>query len=247
MTNLTTVYRRECSSYFNSPIAYIVIVAFLALMSLFFFSLLTFFKQQNPDFRPYFENLVSFSVFSSVILPAITMRLWSEEKKQGTIELLMTYPLRTWEVVLAKYLAGYTLVIVAILLTFTVPLTVSWVLPLDWGAVFTNYLGILLIASVYISLGSFISSLTQNQIVALMVTFVGAAGLLLIGVPGNMTWIDENFPGQLGTFLGKSFGTYFHYQNFARGLINPVDLVYVGGMTGLFLLLNILSVDGRKY
>ena len=247
MTNLITVYRRECSSYFNSPIAYILIIAFLALMSLIFFSFMTFFKQPNPDFRPYFENLLSFSLFSFLILPAITTRLWSEERKQGTIELLMTYPLKTWEVVGAKFLAGYTLVVVSVLLTLTVPFTVSFVLPLDWGAVFTNYMGILLIASVYIALGAFVSSMTQNQIVALMITIVCSAALLASGVPQVMTWMDENLPWQIGSLLGKSFGTFFHYQNFARGLVNPVDLVYIAGMTGLFLLLNMLAVEGRKY
>ena len=247
MSNVVTVYRRECSSYFNSPIAYILIVAYLVLMSLIFFSFLSFFKQPNPDFRPYFENIYSFSFFSFIILPAVTMRLWSEEKKQGTVELLMTFPLKTWEVVLAKFFAGYTIVALAILCTLIVPFMVSGVLALDWGAVWSNYLGILLVAMVYTALGAFVSSMTQNQIVALMITVALSAVLLALGHPAAMTWIDESLGGQIGTFLGKTFGTFIHYQNFARGLINPVDVVYVGGMTILFLILNVLAVESRKY
>ncbi len=246
MGNLLTVYRRECSSYFNSPIAYILIVAFLMAMSFLFFLFLQFFSNPSPDFRSYFENLLSFSFFSFIFIPAITMRLWAEEKKQGTIELLLTLPLKTWEVVLAKFLAAYTIVALALLLTMSVPLTTSWVLDQDWGAIVTNYLGILLVSGVYIALGACASAFTENQIVAFIMAVASSALVCFAGIPNVIQWLDENVVNGLGRVLGN-LGTFFHYQSFAKGLINPVDLVYILSMMILFLIVNLVAVEGRKY
>lgn len=248
MGNLLTVYRRECSSYFNSPIAYIVIVSFLGAMSFFFFLFFSFFSQTNPDFRPYFEHILPFGFFSFVVIPAITMRLWSEEKKQGTVELLLTLPLKTWEVVLAKFLAGYTVVALALVLTLSVPLSISWtgVLELDWGQVLTGYIGVFLIAGVYISLGACISAFTENQVVAFMVAVVFSALICFMGYPPVIDWADNNLIDGMGRVFGY-FGTFFHYQNFAKGLFDWVDVIYVLSMTGLFIIVNNIAVEGRKY
>lgn len=246
MGNLLTIYRRECSSYFNSPIAYVMIVAFLLIMSLIFFPFLQFFSSQRPDFRSFFEHLLPFSFFSLLFIPAITMRLWSEEKKQGTIELLLTLPLKTWEVVLAKFLAAYTIVALAVLFTLSVPLTIFMVLDQDWGAILANYLGVLLISGVYIALGACASAFTENQMIAFIVAVFFSSLVCFIGFPPVIKWFDENVINGLGTVLG-SLGTFFHYQNFAKGLINPVDLVYIISMMTLFLIVNLVAVEARKY
>lgn len=243
MSNFLTVYRREFSAYFNSPIAYVVIVAFLLVMSFVFFLFMDFFGSPNPSFRPFFENLFSFGFFSLVFIPALTMRLWAEEKKQGSIELLLTFPMSTSQVVLAKFFACYTVIVVAVLATLSVPISISTVLPLDWGVVFTNYLGILAIGAVIVALGGFTSALTENQMVGFILAVVGSGILTFIGFPRSVEFFNKF---NLGDILAE-FGTYTHYQNFGKGLVDLVDLIYVVSMTALFLILNSFVVESRKY
>ncbi len=244
MGNLLNIYRRECAAYFNSPIAYIVIVAFLVFMSFLFFLFFGFFSQPDPDVRPYFDPLLPF--VSIIFIPAITMRLWSEEKKQGTIELLMTLPMKSWEVVLGKFFAAYSVLAVMLLLTITIPLSISWVVDgLDWKAITSMYIGALLISAIYVALGSFVSSMTENQIVAYLVAVVLTAILCLAGFPRVIEWANDNLWG-IGEYFGK-FGTFFHYQYFVRGLFNLVDVVYALSVTALFLILNNVAVEGRKF
>lgn len=246
MANMLNIYRRECGSYFNSPIAYIVIVAFLLVMSFFFFPFFRFFSNDSPDFRPYFEHILPFGFFSFVIIPAITMRLWAEEKKQGTEELLMTLPFKSWELVLGKFFAGYTIVALALVLTISVPISLAFVVEgLDWGVITMMYIGMFLISGIYVALGAFVSSLTENQIVALLVAAVLSALICFIGFPPVITWLNENLFGA-GDYLGR-MGTFLHYQGFAKGLLNPVDVVYAVSMTALFVILNGIAVEGRKY
>jgi ABC-2 type transport system permease protein len=247
MGNLLTIYRRECASYFNSAIAYIVIIVFLMAMSFFYFLVADFFGRPPPDFRPYFENLLAFGFFSLIVSPAITMRLWSEEKKQGTIELLMTLPLRSWEIVLGKFLAAYTVIAVTILLTVAVPISVGLVVEgLDWGAIGTLYAGVFLISAVYIALGACVSAFTQNQIVAFMASVLLSAAIFFMGIPPVIKWANESVFNGLGTFFGQ-FGTFFHFQNFAKGLFSLVDVVYALSLTIFFILINNVAVEGRKY
>jgi ABC-2 type transport system permease protein len=244
MRNVWTIYRREFAAYFNSPIAYIFICAFLAIMACFLFILYGFFSQATPDLRFYFEVLLPWMF--AVFLPAITMRLWSEEKKQGTIEVLMTLPMRTWEVVLGKFLAGYTIMAISLLLTLVVPISVAFVLPLDGKALIASYLGAFLIAGVYIAIGSWISALTENQIVAFMISVVACALVCFMGYPSFIDWMNRNVLHDLGRFVGY-FGTFFHNQKFAQGQICAVDVVYALSMIGVFLGLNNFAVEGRKY
>lgn len=251
MHNLWNVYRRECSSYFTSPVAYIVIMAFLVVMSFLYFVFLRFFSQETPDFRPFFEHLFAFGFFSFVVIPAITMRLWSEEKKQGTVELLLTLPMRSWQVVLGKFFASYTVIVLAILLTVFVPISLSFVVDgMDWQAIVAMYIGLILMSGIYISLGCLISSLTENQVVAFVLTAVCAAILCFLGYPGVMNWInsiaDQLGTFRLGTFLGN-LGTFSHYQSFAKGLLSLVDVLYSLTMIALFVLLNNVAVEARKY
>jgi ABC-2 type transport system permease protein len=225
--------------------AYIIIIAFLLAMSFIYFPIIGFFSRPDPDFRYYFENPYSFAFFSLVFIPAITMRLWSEERKQGTMELLLTLPIRTWEVVLAKFLAAFAIVLITILLTLPVPLSISLVLHLDWGAIFTTYLGIILISTVYIALGTCASALTENQIVAFMLAIVGSAVICFIGRPEVIKWFDENL-WDMGTLFGF-LGTFFHFQDFSKGLINPLGLIYCFAFTTIFLIINNIIVEARKY
>jgi ABC-2 type transport system permease protein len=242
MRNVLTIYRREIATYFNSPIAYIFIFLFVAILAFLFFFVNNFFGQQNPDLRGYFGFLPwAFFVF----IPAVTMRLWSEEKRAGTIEILMTLPLKSWEIVIGKFLAGYTVIALSLLLTLIVPISVQSVLQLDWGLIFASYAGALAIAGVYIALGAWISTFTHNQIVALLIAVALSFLAVIIGVQPVILAINKVIPG-LGTFIGW-FGTAYHFQDFARGLINPVGLIYAASVTAFFLVLNNVFVEARKY
>ena len=242
MGNLLNVYRREIGSYFSSPIAYIIVCAFLIVIGLFFFLIFGFFQTANPDLRTYYTWCI---LPFWVLIPAITMRLWSEEKKAGTIEILMTLPFRSWEIVLGKYLAGFTVMVITLVLTLFVPLSVSFVLELDWGVIFASYVGALLISAMFVAIGSWASAMTENQIVALLVSWVALAFVVGMGLPPVMEVLDKLIPG-MGEIAGW-FGAYGHYESFTKGLINPVGVVYAMSLTVFFLILNNFVVEWRKY
>lgn len=242
MTNVLTVYRREMLSYFTSPIAYIFGIAFLVTLGVFFFLYNGFFSRASPELRFYFYILPLAFV---LLIPAVTMRLWSEEKKAGTLEMLMTLPLKSWEVVLGKFMAGYSVILLTLLLTISVPLTVAMTVDLDWGVVFTSYLGAFLLAGVYIALGSWISALTENQVVALLVSMVFLFVLWGIGFPHVVDFFNGIQSG-LGRAIGW-FGTSSHYEGFIKGIVNPVDIVYALSLMAFFLILNNFAVEWRKY
>jgi ABC-2 type transport system permease protein len=260
MANVWTIYRREIGSYFASPIAYIFICAFLVVMGIYFFLFTGFFQRPNPDLRAYF---IAFPLAFSLLIPPMTMRLWSEEKKSGTIEILMTLPIKCWEAVLGKFLAGYTVIALTLLLTLTVPLSISLVLQLDWGVVFTSYLGAFLLAGVCIAIGAWMSALTQDQIVALLAAMTFLFVLWGIGIPEVTQYVNniadrlgETF-GLVGRWFGAAlsgvvntlswFGTFFHYQNFVKGLLKLVDVGYAIVMMAFFLILNNFAVEWRKF
>ena len=241
MRNILTIYRREVASYFNSPIAYIFIILFIFILGFLFFVFFPFFSQSNPDLRNFF---FWFPWVLSIFIPAVTMRLWSEERRSGTIELLMTWPLQAWEVVVGKYLAGLFVIAVSLALTLVVPLSLGSVTSIEWGIVFTSYLGALLISSVYIALGAWASTLTSNQIVSLLVAIAFSLVMVGIGSPPVVKFL--NGVEGLGNFIGW-FGTDSHFREFSKGLVNPVGLIYGFSLTVFFLVLNNLFVEGRKF
>jgi ABC-2 type transport system permease protein len=241
MRNILTISRREVAAYFNSPIAYIFMILFIFILSFLFFVFFPFFSQTNPDLRNFF---FWFPWVLSIFIPAVTMRLWSEERRSGTIELLMTWPLQAWEVVVGKYLAGLFVIAISLILTLVVPMSLSSVTSLEWGVVFTSYLGALLISSVYIALGAWASTLTNNQIVSLLIAIAFSLVMVGIGYPPVVKFLNA-LPG-LGNFIGW-FGTDSHFREFSKGLINPVGLIYGFSLTVFFLVLNNLFVEGRKF
>ncbi len=241
MRNILTISRREVAAYFNSPIAYIFMILFIFILSFLFFVFFPFFSQTNPDLRNFF---FWFPWVLSIFIPAVTMRLWSEERRSGTIELLMTWPLQAWEVVVGKYLAGLFVIAISLILTLVVPMSLSSVTSLEWGVVFTSYLGALLISSVYIALGAWASTLANNQIVSLLIAIAFSLVMVGIGYPPVVKFLNA-LPG-LGNFIGW-FGTDSHFREFSKGLINPVGLIYGFSLTVFFLVLNNLFVEGRKF
>ncbi len=235
MGNTLTVFKRELGTYFNSPVAYIVVTVYLVVIGYMFFS--QAFLVGEATMRDMFGlTPLLFTFFA----PAITMRLMAEEKRSGTIELLITMPVRDWEVVLGKFFAGLSVLLVAILLTLAYPITLSFMGDLDWGAVSGGYIGLVLLAAAYIAIGLMTSSWTQNQVVAYIVAwaitfalFIG--GKLLPLMPGSIAGIVEYLSLDL------------HFNNIAKGVIDTRDLIYYLSLIGACLLVSVQTLDSRRW
>jgi len=235
LRHTSIIFRKELRSYFNSPVAYVVIVVFLAIIGYFHTS--NMFLMNIASMRLTFEFAPIVFLF---IVPAITMRLISEEQKSGTIELLSTKPLLDAEVVVGKFLAAWALIALTLLPTLVYYLTMASLGDIDNGPVIGGYVGLLLMAGVYVAVGLLASSLTENQIVAFIVGFLICFALfmldkVLLYVPGFMTSVV----GYLGTDA--------HYQSIARGVIDSRDLVYFFSLMGFSLFLSVVSLERRKW
>lgn len=235
LKNIWTIYLRELRSFFNSAVAYIVIVVFLALLGWFFWNDL--FVVNLATLRPLFETTPFLLLFFA---PAITMRLISEEKKIGTLELLVTKPVSEFEIVAGKFLAGWSLVLIAFIPTLSYYISVSGLGDLDVGPVVGGYLGLSLVGAVYVSVGLFGSSLTENQVVAFIVSF------LIVFVFFLLDKILIYLPREVASVV-EYLGIDFHFSNIARGVVDSRDLIYYLSLVGAFLLLSTVSLQRRKW
>jgi len=235
MRNVLAVARRELRSYFDSPVAYIVMVSFLLVAGWMFFS--SFFLLGRADMRGFFApSPFSPSMLLIILIPALTMRLVAEERKTGTIELLTTMPIRDAEVALGKFLAALTLLAVTFALTIAYPFTVSSLGPLDWGPVIAGYLGLLLFSAALVAIGLLCSALTENQIVAFIVAFLVSSTLYYV------YWLQFFVPGTLAA-LFEYVSVSSHLDNMARGVIDSRDVLFYLSLTagGLFLTMRALE------
>lgn len=238
MRNALTIAGKEFRSYFNSTIAYIFLVVFLVLNSVLFFELQKFFVIGQATLRDFFGLAPILLLF---FIPAISMRMWAEERKMGTLETLMTLPVRDWEVVVGKFLAGFFFYLVALVLTFPLPLIVDALGSPDSGAIFCGYLGLLFLGGSYLAIGLWMSSLTENQIVAFIGAFVLCLVFFIIGVDLILTSVPREL---VPFFKGLSLGS--HFSSMERGVIDSRDLIYYLSMIGFFLFLNVRSVESRR-
>jgi ABC-2 type transport system permease protein len=236
--SILTIIRKELRSYFLSPVALIFLGVFLVATLFIFFTLTKFFARNLADVRPLFNWLPILLVF---LVSAITMRQWSEEQKLGTLEVLLTLPLKTTELVLGKFFAGVILVMLALTLTLPLPITVSTLGSLDWGPVIGGYIGALLLASTYMAIGLCVSARTDNQIVALMVTLVIGGLLYLVGSGP----VAEFFGNKMGEFL-RAIGTGSRFESIERGVLDIRDFVYYGTLTAFFLTLNVYFLELKR-
>jgi ABC-2 type transport system permease protein len=233
--NIGPIYKREIQSYFNAPVAYVVILVFLIIIGWFFTSNL--FVINAASLRVVFELVPIVFLF---FVPAITMRLIAEEKKSGTIELLTTKPVEDAEIIIGKFLAAWTLLLAAIVPTFIYCITVMSLGSLDPGPVIAGYLGLLLMGGVYIAIGIMASSLTDNQIVAFILSFLIVFALFMLDKV--LMYVPE---GMASTFEYLSID--FHFSNIARGVIDSRDIIYFGSLLGFSLLLATVSLERRKW
>jgi ABC-2 type transport system permease protein len=237
MKNILTIFFKELRSYFNSPVAYIFIITFLLFSSWLFFR--TFFLAGQAHMRPLFGILPWLFL---ILAPAITMRAWAEEKKMGTMEVLMTLPLKEFEVVLGKFFSSFIFMIIAVVLTFPLALTIYIMGDPDTGAILGGYLGACLMGGAYLAIGLFISSLTNNQIVAFIVSIVTCFAFLIIG-EDFVLMSTPSMIVPLFTYLGLGA----HFESISRGVIDSRDIIYYLSVIGFFLFLNTLAIESRKW
>jgi ABC-2 type transport system permease protein len=240
------LYKKELATYFHSLIAYLVIVVFLIIISLFLWVFPTEYNVLNFGYA----NLDSFFLITPIVflflIPAISMRLFAEEKKSGTIELLFTRPLSEIEIIAAKYLAGFSLILIALLPTIIYVFTVyRYSFPIsniDLGVIWGSYLGLLLLAAAFLAVGIFASSLTDNQIVAFLIS-VSISAFAYLGF--EIIYSLDLF-GQFDLFV-KTLGIQAHYSSMRRGVIDLRDLIYFLSISAMFLLFTHTILTKRKW
>jgi ABC-2 type transport system permease protein len=238
--NIRIIFNREFRSYFDSPIAYIFLIVYLALTVGWY--MMTFFLAGAADMRAFFGNLPLFNLF---FLPAITMRLWAEERRIGTLELLMTLPMKSRDLVIGKYLAALAFYAIALVGTITLPIMLSMLGNPDLGAVVAGYVGSLLMGAFYLAVGIFISGLFRDQIAAFVVSLVLCFFFFIVGSDMVAATIDGWFSG-LGSFLKDFVGISVHYDDIQRGILDTHSMFYFVSMSILFLILNALFMEGRR-
>ncbi|MFC1613174.1 ABC transporter permease subunit [Patescibacteria group bacterium] len=237
MKNIITIFKKELSGYFNSPIAYIFVAVFLIISNWLFFQ--NFYLVGQANMRSYFLILPWIFLF---LAPAITMRVWAEEKKSGTIELLLTLPVEDWEVVTGKFLSAIVFLSFTLLLSITLPFTVSRIGNMDWGVVIGGYIGAILMGGAYISLGLFISSLTKNQIIAFLIGIVSCFGVFIIGADFVLQKMNSSV---VPLFQFLSVG--YHFNNIGKGILDSRNIIYYLSFIFIFLYLNTKSVESRNW
>lgn len=227
MRQATIICRKEFKSYFVSPIAYIVISIFLLVTGWFFFSV--FFLYDQVSLRNFFQLL---PIIFSFVVPAITMRLFSEELNVGSYEILLTLPVTFWDVVLGKFLAGVGFLVCMLIPTISYPITVSFLGQLDWGPVLGGYMGAILLGGAFTAIGLFASSLTRNQITSFIIG---------VAICFALTVIDRTLFFLPRSALGfiSYLGTNFHFQNISKGIVDSRDILY-------FLSISFVALYGAR-
>ncbi|MGA2506791.1 MAG: ABC transporter permease [Chitinispirillaceae bacterium] len=237
MGKIFAIFKKEFKSYFVSPIAYVFITVFLVISSFLFFQ--TFFLNNQAEMRGYFEFLPWIFLF---FVPAITMRSWAEERKVKTLELLLTWPVSDFEVVTGKFLAALGFLAVTILLSITIPITIMIIGKPDMGPIIGGYIGVLFMGAAYLAIGMWISSYTENQIIAFILGVVATFVFYIVGSPFIVIFAP-NALAPLLTYVG--LGT--HFESIERGVIDSRDIIYYCSIVGFFLFLNIQSLASRKW
>jgi ABC-2 type transport system permease protein len=237
-----TVMRRELSGYFSTPVAWVFIVIFLVMAGTFTFHIGYFYERGIADLGPFFQFHPWLYLF---LVPAIAMRLWAEERRSGTIELLLTLPLTTGQAVLGKFLAAWLFIGLALALTFPVWLTVNYLGEPDNGVIAAGYIGSWLMAGGFLAIGSCMSALTRNQVVAFILSVVVCFGFMLSGLPMVMNLFTGWAPQALLDAIAD-FSFLAHFAAISKGVIDLRDLVYFGLMITFWLLANAIVLEMKK-
>jgi ABC-2 type transport system permease protein len=236
------IFRRELASYFATPVAYVFIVIFLVLAGAFTFYLGGFYERGQADLQPFFSFHPWLYLF---LVPAVSMRLWSEERKSGTIELLLTLPVTMWQAVLGKFLAAWAFIGIALALTFPIWITVNYLGAPDNGVILASYLGSLLMAGAFLAVGACLSAATRNQVVAFILTAVVCFLLLLAGFPLVLDFFRAIFPQVVVDAIANlSFLT--HFAAIAKGVLDLRDVLFFLLTIGFWLYASAVVIDLKK-
>jgi ABC-2 type transport system permease protein len=242
MRNTLLIMRRELGGYFATPVAYVFLVIFLALAGAFTFYLGNFFERGQADLQSFFSFHPWLYLF---LIPAISMRLWSEERKSGTIELFLTLPISMGEAVLGKFLAAWAFTAIALALTFPLWITVNILGRPDNGVILAGYVGSLLMAGGFLAIGAAVSAVTKSQVVA----FVISAAICFLFTVSGSNLVLSFFSGWAPPVLVEtiaSFSFLTHFTAISRGVIDLRDILFFGSLIAAFLFANAVIVDMRK-
>jgi ABC-2 type transport system permease protein len=242
MNGILTVFIRELRSYFATPVAYVFIVIFLLLAGAFTFYIGNFYQRGQADLLPFFIYHPWLYLF---LVPAVSMRLWSEERKSGTIELLLTLPITMWQAVVGKFLAAWIFIGIALALTFPLWITVNYLGSPDNGVIFASYVGSFLMAGAFLAIGSCLSACTRNQVIAFILTVVACFLFLLAGFPLVLDVFKAWAPqGLVDAISGLSFTA--HFDAIAKGVIDLRDLLYFLLTIAFWLYASAVVIDLKK-
>ena len=236
------VFRRELASYFATPVAYVFIVIFLVLSGAFTFYLGGFYQRGQADLQPFFNFHPWLYLF---LVPAVSMRLWSEERKSGSIELLLSLPITMWQAVLGKFLAAWAFIGIALALTFPIWLTVNYLGDPDNGVIFASYLGSLLMAGSFLAIGACLSAASRNQVVAFILTVAVCFVLLLAGFPMVQDVFRAVAPAALADAVAQ-FSFLTHFAAIAKGVLDLRDVLFFVLSIGFWLLACSVVIDLKK-
>jgi len=242
LKTVRNILRRELASYFATPLALVVIVFFLLFANVLTFSFGSLFERGQADLNPFFTFLPWLYL---LLCPAVSMRLWAEERRNGTIEMLLTQPITLWQAVLAKFFAAWLFVGLALVLTFPLWFSVNYLGKPDNGVILAAYVGSFFFAGGFLAVGSFTSSLTKNQLVAFLIALLMCFVLLLAGYPAVTEWFGGWAPQWLVNGIASlSFLT--HFENIAKGLLDLRDVLYFSLVTVFFLLASAVVLEAVK-
>ncbi len=242
LRNVCAVFKREFTAYFTTPVAYVFLIVFLALAGALTFYIGSFFDRNQADLEAFFTFHPWLYLF---LIPAISMRLWAEERKSGTVEFLLTMPLTLWDAVLGKFLAAWIFAGVALVLTFPIWLTVNYLGEPDNGAILAGYIGSFLMAGAYLAIGSCLSAATKNQVIA----FVLAAAICFLFTLGGTNLVlgfAASILPQSLVDLVASFSFLNHFDQIKKGVIDLRDLIFFLSIMGVFLSATTLVLELKK-
>jgi ABC-2 type transport system permease protein len=240
--NVWVIAKREFAGYFNTALAFVFVVIFVSLTSAFAFYVGNMFDRGQADLAVFFQYHPWLYL---MLVPAIAMRLWAEERKAGTIELLMTLPIAPWQAILGKYLAAWAFIGVALALTFPIWITVNVLGNPDNGVIVASYIGSFLMAGAYLAIGSFISALTKNQVIAFIVSALICFLFIMAGLNLVLGFMREWAPAFVVSGL-ESMSFLSHFQQITRGIIGLPTLIFYLSLIAFFLFANTLAVEQKK-
>src|SRR5436853_2259387 len=220
--NIKAIMKRELGGYFTSPIAYVFLIIYLLLTGFFTFTIGNFFERGEASLVSFFTWHPWLYLF---LVPAVGMRLWSEERRLGTMELLLTMPITTWQAIVGKFLASWLFLALALALTFPVIISVNYLGSPDNGVIFCAYVGSLLLAGAYLAIGSLTSAMTRNQVISFILSVVICLFLILAGWPPVTNLLIRWAPATLVDFV-SSFSVIPHFDGFQKGVLDSRDIIF---------------------